>query len=182
MVVRALRHILPGEQISISYLSKSAFTESRSRRQKELLDDYGFSCACSCCVLPEKESLQSNWRRSIIAASHADPEDETELKVWVATTAAPDHRMLARSELLIKIMQEEQCWEEEVWPAHLQRLCKAHCALENLTEARKWAELAMFLTTSFAADDQGWSDVVASPENTNWWGLRSKLAQQRASK
>lgn len=182
MSVRALRHIVAGEQICISYLSKSSFTAGRKERRKELSDDYNFLCTCSTCALSENEIKTSDWRRSIIAASHTDPNDDNDIKLWIATPTLLDDGFIFRSELLIKIMQEEQCWAEEVWRAHLQRLYQAHAALENEGQVRKWAELAAALAIVFVGEDEGWSDVALEPRRANWWGLRRKLMQQRASR
>lgn len=182
MSVRALRPIVAGEQICISYLSKSSFTAGRKDRRKELSDDYNFQCTCSTCALSENEIKTSDWRRSIIAASHTDPNDNNDVKLWIATPTLLDDGFTSSSELLIKIMQQEQCWEEEVWRAHLQRLYQVHAALENEGQVRKWAELAAALTIAFVGEDEGWSDVAMEPQRTNWWGLRRKLMQQRASR
>lgn len=182
MSVRALRPIAAGEQVFISYLSKSSFTAGRRKRQKELFDDYNFTCTCSKCALSDSEVKRSDWRRSIIAASYTDPSDDSATKLWLATSAALSDEFILRSELLIKIMHEEQCWEEDVWWAHLKRLCQAYAALENEEQVRKWAELAAALATVFTGDDQGWLDVAMEPKRINWWALRRKLVQQRAAK
>jgi len=119
--------------------------------------------------------MASNWRRSILSSNHSDPNDETNIKLWLADGAKLDDEFILRSELLLKMMREEQCWEEDVWPAHLQRLCKAYSAVENEERVQELALLAAGLTTAFIGHDQGWLKVAMAPQHTNWWGLHKGL-------
>lgn len=116
MVVRATDRIHVGDQIFISYLSE--ITAPRALRQREMLEKYAFQCACISCALPKTESSRSDICRSVIAASAADPADESELRLWAGNLDAPDDQLIARSERLVEFMQKEKCWVDDVWPAH----------------------------------------------------------------
>jgi hypothetical protein len=69
-------------------------------------------------------------------------------------------------------MNFEQCHIRGVWPVVVQSLCKIHCALENLGEAKKWARVGMTLSLIFTNEKGGWREVYEAPKRTDWWGLR----------
>ncbi|XP_041979998.1 SET and MYND domain-containing protein 5 [Aricia agestis] len=48
--LRALRSIMPGDEICISYLDECALQRSRHSRQKELAENYLFICWCDRCI------------------------------------------------------------------------------------------------------------------------------------
>ena len=56
MIVRALRDIAAGEEICVHYVD---LLQSRSERQRELLTDKYFSCACQRCRMEEKSEKLS---------------------------------------------------------------------------------------------------------------------------
>uniref|UniRef100_A0A0K8TT51 Protein-lysine N-trimethyltransferase SMYD5 n=1 Tax=Tabanus bromius TaxID=304241 RepID=A0A0K8TT51_TABBR len=49
LVLKALRNILPGEEICVSYLDECQLSRSRHSRQKELRENYLFICKCPKC-------------------------------------------------------------------------------------------------------------------------------------
>ncbi|KAF2438447.1 SET domain-containing protein [Karstenula rhodostoma CBS 690.94] len=53
LTIHAIRDIRKGEEITISYL---AALRNRQARQKDLLHNFGFTCACQLCCLPLGES------------------------------------------------------------------------------------------------------------------------------
>ncbi|KAJ8124861.1 hypothetical protein O1611_g8779 [Lasiodiplodia mahajangana] len=55
----AVRDIRPGEELTISYLDG---LQVRSMRQERTQNSLGFSCGCSQCSLPKKESAESDNR------------------------------------------------------------------------------------------------------------------------
>jgi len=166
----ALRPIRANEQITISYLSSDLLP--RQERQIELSDKYAFKCTCSCCILPKKESLRSDTRRALLASQKLDAFDDAGLEAWVLDVTAPDDQLTAHGEKIMRIMEEEQCYDPRVWPVHLQGLIKAYCALGDAGAVRKWAAKAAILTTAFTGKDKGWMIVAINPEKSPWWGRK----------
>ncbi|KAI3342053.1 hypothetical protein F4824DRAFT_272332 [Ustulina deusta] len=65
----AVRDIEPGEELTISYIDA---LEIRSVRQERMQNSLGFSCACSHCTLPKRESDASDSR--LLAISRIESE------------------------------------------------------------------------------------------------------------
>ncbi|KAI1133680.1 hypothetical protein F5Y10DRAFT_3446 [Nemania abortiva] len=65
----AVRDIKPGEELTISYLDG---LQVRSIRQERMQNSLGFSCGCSHCTLPKKESDASDDR--LLAISQIEKE------------------------------------------------------------------------------------------------------------
>ena len=63
MAIKAYRDILPGEEITISYLLLGIpFAE-----RQHLIKRWGFKCTCDLCSLPERERQASDLRRTMIS-------------------------------------------------------------------------------------------------------------------
>ena len=77
-VVRAVRHIRPGEEITLSYMSplqRSDFSD-RDARRSILQEEFGFFCVCDLCELRPEISRQVNDRkRSRVLEIEADWRD-----------------------------------------------------------------------------------------------------------
>jgi len=175
--VFAIRPISIGEEICVQYMDLDL---PRASRQAQLLTKYSFTCTCWSCSLPAQESLRSDIRRNLISSIKSNPEDESELNMWVTNTSLPDDHIIKQSKRVVEMMDAEKIYPEHVWPAHYQRLCKAYCALGDSENARVWAEKAAVMTTICKGDDAGWGKVAAAPQNTTWWGLRTKAIEQSA--
>lgn len=172
--LRALRTIERGEQLFITYTST---LQSRAQRQQELLSKYAFTCACSSCSLPKKESVRSDIRRSLLLTAHRNPlsvQDDYIIKTWAADPSLSDDHIIKHSQKIVDLMEEEGVCEESLWPPHYTRLCKAYCALGDRDSAKTWAKKSAIMATAFTGNDGGWSKVVDAPEHTEWWGLRKK--------
>ena len=169
--IHAVRPILAGEQIFISYLDP--FEPCRIR-QKDLLRKYSFKCTCPSCSLSPAESAKSDRIRYILRQKR-DPTDERDLLAWATNPLLPDDHIIKPSLSAVEMMNQEGIYVD-VWDYHYQRLCKAYCALANEPEAMRWAKKAAALTVACTGNDGGWANVVASVRNTNWWGLRAKAA------
>lgn len=172
----AIRPIRAGEEICIQYTD---LDRPRADRQAELLAKYSFTCTCWSCSLPPQESRRSDIRRNLIRTIDSDPDNESELKAWIANASLPDDLIIKQSKYVVDMLETEQICPENVWPAHYQRLCKAYCALGDLENAKAWARKAALLTRVCKGDDGGWEKVVAAPQNTVWWGLRAKANNTR---
>jgi hypothetical protein len=177
---RAIHPIRANDEITISYIS---VVQSRRERQHELLTKYAFKCACPTCILPAKESARSDIRRALLASQLTNDFDDSELEAWVLDPTAPDDQVIAHSEKLLGIMEEEGCSDCGIWQVHMPRLIKAYCALSNRNSAQKWAERAAVLAGVFmAADDEDHREallwVAAHPEQSPWWGRRTATMKQ----
>src|SRR5262245_5457029 len=78
--LRAMYPIPSGTQITIEYVPLASM---RSHRQNELRSKYDFTCSCSSCSLPDKESELSDSRRSNIWHLVDKLYDEDILKNWL---------------------------------------------------------------------------------------------------
>ncbi|KAF9463364.1 hypothetical protein BDZ94DRAFT_1361298 [Collybia nuda] len=171
--IRALRTIERGEQIFIPYTTPF---QSRRERQAELCSKYNFSCTCPCCSLPKQASMRSDIRRSVLSTAASKPpipqDDNKAIKSWVVDPALPDDHTIKHSLKIVDLMMQEGLHEGKIWAAHYSRLCKAYCALGDREAAKRWAEKSAIMATAFTGNDGGWNKVAASPERTEWWGLR----------
>ncbi|QDS71708.1 hypothetical protein FKW77_008461 [Venturia effusa] len=93
--VHALRTILPGEELTISYIDPALV---RSERQEKLELSWGFQCSCSLCTQPEPHTQVSDLRIKRIVALSAELEDYTSESE--ATTSM--------AELLISLYEQER--------------------------------------------------------------------------
>jgi hypothetical protein len=101
-----------------------------------------------------------------------DPTDEEDLKAWIKDPLLPDTYITDECHRFWEVLKEETTLQPEIWPAIVQRACKAYCALENAEKAKEWALLGLFLNYICAENDGGWAAVCKAPEKTDWWGLR----------
>lgn len=115
--------------------------------------------------------MRSDTRRVMLASQKLNGFDDTELRAWVADADAPDNQLTAHAEKIMRIMEEEQCYDPS-WTIHLQGLIKAYCALGDAEAVRKWVEKAAILTTAYTGSDKNWMIVAANPEKSPWWGLK----------
>jgi hypothetical protein len=134
---------------------------------------YNFACACSSCSLPDQESKLSDRNRLQIDCliNHLD-DNEKRLKKWLKDPDLSDAEFIRLYEEVWELMESERCHIEGAWPVAVQSLCKVHCALGDLEEAKKWAQIGMALSLAFTDDEGGWREVYEAPERTAWWGLR----------
>jgi hypothetical protein len=95
-------------------------------------------------LTPTARIKLSDIRRSLINSieSDSDPTDESQLHTWIRDRTLPDDWVIMQSKRVVDMMEEEKVLFVEVWPAHLQRLCKAYCALGDAENARQYARRA----------------------------------------
>jgi hypothetical protein len=169
--LRSLCPIPSGTQITIGYIDIGA---PRADRQKKLRSKYNFACVCSSCSLPVPESeLSDRNRRQIeFLRSSLKVGNEERLKQWLKDPTRSDNDTIRDYEEVWEVMESEQCHDQGVWPVVVQSLCKIHCALGNVEEAKKWAQVGMTFSLVFTNDEGGWREVYEAPERTAWWGLR----------
>lgn len=66
--VRTLRHIGPGEELCVSYLSQRLMREPCAIRRKALRVSHNFECHCAACSLPNEELDASDKRRGSLSS------------------------------------------------------------------------------------------------------------------
>ncbi|KAG5651531.1 hypothetical protein H0H81_008293 [Sphagnurus paluster] len=180
--VRALRPIKKGEQIFISYCS---LLRSRTERQQELSQKYGFKCACECCSLPPKDSARSDARRGALDAAHVKlyeldhQERDKAFQAWVKDLSLPDNHFAKHSQGLLDIIVAEGLYNKTLWVAHAETVCKAQSALGNAKGIIGVAKTAAMLSLVEDGQDGGWNMVATDPEKTAWWGLRKKYSLEK---
>ena len=59
--IRAIRDIVPGEEITLCYFTVEIMVLSKSDRQEYLRDHYGFTCDCQACSLEGMLSIYSHF-------------------------------------------------------------------------------------------------------------------------
>ncbi|CAL1698862.1 unnamed protein product [Somion occarium] len=170
--LRAIRPIAKGEEIVITYTPLRC---PHRERQASLEQSYGFKCTCRICSLPAEESRRSDARRRllVIASTKNKSGDDTELKAWIKDMNAPDNVIIERCKKMLDLMDQEGWYDENYWPVYFERIVKAYLALGDAENAKTWAEKAAALTIAFTGEDKGWSRVVAHPQDTEWWNLRT---------
>ncbi|KAK0478852.1 hypothetical protein IW261DRAFT_1608306 [Armillaria novae-zelandiae] len=174
--ITAFKPIKAGEQIFISYLTQNEILKPRATRIKSLQDKYAFTCKCSSCSLPKKESRGSDGRRALLLAVQeklGSGGNDSELEAWIKDRTLPDDHVIKRSSLVLETMEREGVFNYGLWRYYYAMVCKAHCALENELQARKAAEKILVGMLAKHTTDGGWSKVVAQPQESNWWALRT---------
>jgi hypothetical protein len=95
--VHALRTILPGEELTISYLDPA---QKRKERIHALKNSWGFQCSCSQCTAQSAISSASDSRIDKIARIRDNLEDYSPESV-----ASPE-----MADLLISLYEQERMW------------------------------------------------------------------------
>ncbi|KAK1595358.1 uncharacterized protein LY79DRAFT_681701 [Colletotrichum navitas] len=93
----ALRDIIPGEELTLSYIDPM---QSREARRERLHSTWGFHCSCHHCMQHRLKTEESDRRMEQIAALREEFNDYTP-----ASRATPE-----MAELLISLYEQEQHW------------------------------------------------------------------------
>ncbi|KAI8443453.1 hypothetical protein BY996DRAFT_6427590 [Phakopsora pachyrhizi] len=99
--MRALRVILPGKELTISYQDTSII---REERQEELLKDYGFECKCAQCQMSKENQEESDCHIQAIKDLHQQLSEN-----WYSETNNEDLRDQADEliELYLLLLETE---------------------------------------------------------------------------
>ncbi|KAH9980917.1 hypothetical protein BGW80DRAFT_1267202 [Lactifluus volemus] len=161
--VRALRRILPGEELE-GYFS----------RQARLRDAYGFTCTCELCQRPIiARPLSDNLRSQLESlTSHSEELPDARLWAWARDRHARNDALSGALEQQAVMMEQELYVRPEGWLTVARPLVKIYCALGKTVAARKWAVCAASYTRAATGTDGGWEAVARTPEQTIWWRVR----------
>jgi hypothetical protein len=169
--VRALRRIVPGEEVTMCYIPE---LEGYSSRQARLRDAYGFTCTCELCQRPMiARALSDNLRSQLEGLTpHSEELPDARLWAWARDRRACDDALLGALEQQAVTMEQELYVRPEGWLTVARPLVKIYCALGNTVAARKWAVCAASYTRAATGTDGGWEAVARTPERTIWWRVR----------
>ncbi|KAG6811009.1 hypothetical protein H0H92_009386 [Tricholoma furcatifolium] len=175
--VFAVRPIAADEQITISYCPLFI---PRAERQKTLSSKYAFKCACTSCALPDNLSARSDVKRKFVDTASTSflkeyTTHEYDIRRWAADLTLPDDHIAKHVRLLMQVIEDEQVFDEHIWLAAAEVLCKVLCALKDKAGAIELAQKASGYSKILRrGDETGWNKVAAAPEKTVWWGMRNK--------
>ncbi|TAQ83479.1 hypothetical protein B7494_g8194 [Chlorociboria aeruginascens] len=146
----ASRTILPGEEITITYIG---ILQSRSARQTALSNYWGFTCTCSHCSAPHEH----------IAASDARTEEilnrQSALRDWSPSSAGTPKM----AEELIKLYSDEHIYSAVATGYVLAAL--EHNAVGNSAMAKRYGEAAVEAGLVTAGVDSDVEDMKALVKN-----------------
>jgi hypothetical protein len=169
--VRALRRIVPGEEVTMCYIPE---LEGYSSRQARLRDAYGFTCTCELCQRPIiARALSDNLRSQLESlTSHSEELPDARLWAWARDRHARNDALSGALEQQAVMMEQELYVRPEGWLTVARPLVKIYCALGKTVAARKWAVCAASYTRAATGTDGGWEAVARTPEQTIWWRVR----------
>ncbi|KAF1850355.1 SET domain-containing protein [Cucurbitaria berberidis CBS 394.84] len=137
--VHAVRDIMPGEEITITYIDNEM---ERARRVKKLKRNWGFDCSCSTCTAHPSLVSESDTRLGEIAALSTILDDWT-----IDSEATPE-----AAELLISL------YEQERLHANLATAYK-HAAEAYSSFGKKWEAMRYArLSAEMSMLDKGFGD------------------------
>jgi hypothetical protein len=159
--VHALRTLMPGEEISISYIDPA---QEREDRLKSLHLSWGFDCSCSACTQPRPQTDASDERLEQIADLREELEDYTS-----ESEATP-----GMAELVISLYEQERLYgpisEAYAFAA------KEYNGVGDLWKSQKYAQLAIesgLLYGGPADKDVKEMETLLEDPKKHWsWNLR----------
>ena len=130
--IRAMRDILPSQEITIAYTELDAPTQ---QRQASLFDTRFFLCACRTCTLPQDKRTESDNRREIVGnfirqleAALFPPQFPLNQLLEVLKAAGEEGLLSEYAQVLL--------WGSQVLTV------QSHTDPECLDDARRWAQRA----------------------------------------
>lgn len=168
--LKAGRMIIPGEEISLSYLSPDMPTAERKMRT---LTQWGFNCTCSLCAAPSWVHQASDDRIALIEQL------ETELNDLATNRSATP----ATAEMLISLHQQERL-DGVVGDAYMYAAFE-YAYLGNKRAAQKFAALSLEHMAVWRGTQhhyyQAMLRLLYFPENEKSWKYFTKLNETIAS-
>jgi hypothetical protein len=132
----ALQDIMPGEEISVTYLGNiTDFASTRNARRKQLQETYAFACNCAVCSLPTTMAVQSDRRRIEIMKTS---------KLLLSPQHIQTRDRLVKLKHMICLFREEQYVGEAVdCYSGAARMCLTH---SDWASSTYWARKAFKMT------------------------------------
>jgi SET domain len=169
LTIHAIRHIQKGDEITISYLNSS---KNRQARQKQLWEDFKFTCSCRLCSLPPDQSRDNDSKLDRVH----------ELDCIIDQGGVPGLVSSARR-MLSYVDEQVRLWNETI-PNEI-GLCRAYpdafqIAIANGDVARAlvFAERLLPLYRSVMGDDSPdvieYSDLIRNPAAHEYYGMSMK--------
>ncbi|CAO2658309.1 Nn.00g060320.m01.CDS01 [Neocucurbitaria sp. VM-36] len=159
--VHAVRDIMPGEEITITYIDNE---QKRAKRMKKLERNWGFKCSCSSCTAHPSLAFESDDRLYDIA-SLSDM-----LNDWTPTSPATPEA----AELLISLLEQERLYAN-IATAY-KHAAEVYSSFGKKFEAIKYARLSTemsMLDKGFADEDVREMQRMSSNPEMSWsWKKR----------
>lgn len=162
--VHAMRTIVPGEEITISYIDSEKDSAHRLRRLEK---NWGFKCDCSACTAHPSLIAESDARL------HQIQELIAKLNDWTPTSSATPEM----AEAVISMYDQERLWAYQA--TAYKHAAEVYSSFGKKYEAIKYARLA----AEFSILDKGFNDrdvkemmkMAKEPELTWSWNKRVGL-------
>jgi hypothetical protein len=180
MTLRAVRTIMPKEEITIAYIDVLLPAAERIRTLKAL---YNFTCFCAFCALGTRERAKSDDARASLRAWVSNPE-RTKFKTWmdemeVATARTPPAE-LGKMNALLKVFIGEKLQAVRAPRMELvDTLARIHGALGR-DDFKKMVKGAIKVWEVDAADSEAvrrrvgaYKEWVANSSSFKYWPKRS---------
>ncbi|KAF1829404.1 SET domain-containing protein [Decorospora gaudefroyi] len=162
--VHAIRPILPGEEITITYVNNEL---DRDTRVKRLETYWGFTCACSSCTAHPDLVRESDSRLQQIVSLQETLND------WSETSAA----LPAVVDLLVSLIEQERLYAS--LSTAYKHAAEVYSSFGMRWEAVRYARLSVELTMldkGFADQDVNEMKMMAREPATSWsWKKRVGL-------
>ncbi|KAI1337883.1 hypothetical protein F5Y15DRAFT_425587 [Xylariaceae sp. FL0016] len=162
--IHATRSILPGEEITVSYINT---LQPREARRERIERTWHFLCACSLCTAPRHQTAASDARIAQIAELTAHLRDSSSS----SASSSPSPQM---AELLVSLYEQERLWGS-IHEAYAQAAV-AYSAVGEAWMAVKYARLAVQrgLAAKGPRDGEvGDMEGLAEDPGGHWsWGIR----------
>ncbi|EMD32694.1 hypothetical protein CERSUDRAFT_99070 [Gelatoporia subvermispora B] len=174
MQLIATKDIAQDEEIVVAYCN---LTSQYANRKKEL-DPYGFVCACSLCVDPERSDKQimrilTFQRRFLI--------DDGLFDEWLRVPSLPDDHLEKQLLEGLSLMREEGMHDTPEYLFLVGKLVKVYAALENLERMRQcvgWSLAAQLTKGGYRTIEQRQAVIGTvtpdSPDLKQYWGKRKR--------
>ncbi|KAK2609220.1 hypothetical protein QQS21_002302 [Conoideocrella luteorostrata] len=167
--VHAIRPILTGQEITISYVHGGTSTD----RKAELMEGFGFECGCGSCSLPESEQRLSDIHREHIDSLNS-------VVVDIFPIARDANHNLWRCRRLLELLDEEFEGYPGIWAAVANydafQICLSH---GDLARASVFAERSYKVRVDCQGEDSPEAQRVKSfashPENNGDVQIWSKM-------
>ena len=159
--VHAIRDIMPGEELTITYIDNE---QNRAKRMRKLENNWGFKCSCSACTAHPSLTFESDSRLHQIALLSDNLND------WTPTSSATPEV----AELLISLYEQERL-HANLATAY-KHAAEVYSSFGKRFEAIKYARLS----TEMSILDKGFGDedvremrkMSNSPEMSWSWKKR----------
>ncbi|KAG6020366.1 hypothetical protein E4U19_006414 [Claviceps sp. Clav32 group G5] len=166
--VHAMRDIHAGEEITLSY---EPYYSNRQTRQKSLRKNFGFTCSCRACSLPDEQSEERDRKldqiRSLIQRYNEPP---------CSCTSCPDFTLLSYLDGRVRIYRDLDRDDWHTASAYAEAVSLT-IARSDLARGRVFAQKAAAIWTTILGSDSTraikYADLARDPSTHEKYGTSS---------